>query len=154
VSDRGDADRHRAIDADGGNTLLLAPAGLLILLLLAAVSFDLTAAFQRKRELVELADAAANDAVSAGIDVDRLRAGGSVCLSAERVARVVAATVAVSELQADVVGVALRGADPRCPTEATIALRTRSPYPFGQVVPGTPQAIELTATGSASVVTR
>lgn len=140
---------------DRGSALLLFPAGMLILLVLAALSFDLSLAFQRKRQLIELADAATNDAVTFGLDDTRLRADGSYCLDPGRVARSIEATLSVTDL--DVTSAQIRlvtspGAP--CPTGVTVILRSTSDYPFGQAVPGMSPRIELSASSEARAVIR
>ena len=142
-------------DAEQGSALLLFPAGVLILLVLAALSFDLSLAFQRKRELVELADSAANDAVTFGLDEARLRADGAYCLHADRVARSIAATLSVSELDVTVLQTRLITAvGASCPTGVALSLATKSPYAFGQAVPGMPEGVQLVANAASSAVVR
>ena len=151
------SDRHetrRARGDDRGTALLLAPAGLLILLVLAAISFDLALAFQGKRHLVELAEAAANDAVSAGLDEARIRADGTYCLDPVRVARSVAATIGAGPGDARVVSIEVPAPAGGCATAASITLEARSPYPFGRAVPGMPDDVVLRATGRATSVVR
>jgi Flp pilus assembly protein TadG len=145
----------RSTAGERGSALLLAPAGLLILLLLAALCFDLSLGFQRKRQLVELADSAANDAVTYGLDDARLRAGGAYCLAADRVARSVAATVASSGLGARVLALGLGDGDSTgCAQRVAVTLEATSPYPFGAAVPGHPKELTVRATSRATVVLR
>jgi len=137
-----------------GTALLLAPAGMLILLVLAALSFDLALAFQAKRQLVELAEAAANDAVTAGLDDGRFRAGGTYCLDPARVARSVAATVGAGTTEVRVVAVDVPAAPGDCATATAVTLEAHSPYPFGRAIPGMPDGVVLRATGRATAVVR
>jgi Flp pilus assembly protein TadG len=137
-----------------GTALLLAPAGMLILLVLAALSFDLALAFQAKRQLVELAEAAANDAVTAGLDDGRFRAAGTYCLDPTRVARSVAATIGAGSAEVRVVAIDVPAAPGDCATGTAVTLEARSPYPFGRAVPGMPDGVVLRATGRATAVVR
>ena len=140
---------------ESGSALLLFPAGLLIVLVLAGIAFDLSLAFQSKRQLVELADSAANDAVTYGLDEVRLRADGSYCLAPSRVARSVQDTLAASGQAVEVLSMELvtaTGAD--CPTGVAITLAGHSPYPFSQAVPGMPAGINHRGTGRATAITR
>lgn len=148
--------RHRAgtADPERGSALLLAPAGLLILLILAALCFDLTLAFQAKRQLVELADAVANDAVTFGLDDVRLRATGSYCLSRERTLGSVAADLAATADDAEIVSVRLVPTSSGCPTEVVVTLRTSSPYPFSRAVFRNVTGTTIVAHGRASAVIR
>lgn len=141
-------------DQQRGSALLLAPAGLLILLVLAALCFDLTLAFQCKRQLVELADAAANDAATYGLDEARFRATAAYCLSRERAARSVAADIAATQTHAEIVSVRLSPSWSDCPRTVVVTLRTTSPYPFSRAVfPGI-TGVSIEAQGQATAVVR
>ena len=75
---------------DAGSALMLMPAAVLIVVVLAAMAVDLSLHQLGERQLRALAADAANDAVGAGVDADRLRATGEVRLDpvdAEAVAR-------------------------------------------------------------------
>lgn len=62
----------------GGSVLLLVPAGVLVLIVLGAITVDFAIAFLGQRELSSLAAAAANDAATAAISDERFyRDGGS-----------------------------------------------------------------------------
>lgn len=65
---------------DRGSALMLVPAGFLILIMLAAIAFDFSHLFLAKREAATLAEAAANDAVTFGVDQGELRKNGNVVL--------------------------------------------------------------------------
>lgn len=157
VAQRSDAVGRRlagAADPEQGSALLLAPAGLLILLVLAALCFDLTLAFQTKRQLVELADAAANDAVTFGLDEGRLRATGAYCLSRERAVRSVAGDLAATDVDAEIVSVHVMPTGASCPTEVVVTLRTTSPYPFSRAVFRDVVGTTIEARGRAAAVLR
>lgn len=77
-----------------GSALLLMPAAVLIVLVLGALAVDRAVAFGAQRELVVTAQAAANDAVALGIDVDGVRTGEPPTLDPALVDRAVAASVA------------------------------------------------------------
>ena len=141
-------------ETERGSALLLAPAGLLILLVLAALCFDLTLAFQSKRHLVELADAVANDAVTFGLDEARLRTTGAYCLSRDRAIRSVADDLAAAGGDAEVVSVRLIPTGSGCPSEVVVTLRTSSPYPFSRAVFRDSRATSIEAHGRASAVLR
>lgn len=130
---------------------------MLILLVLAAFCFDLSLAFQRKRQLVELADAAANDAVTAGLDLARLRADGRYCLDRTSVGRAVQATLAASSVggpEVAVVAVRLADGDEGCATGVVVTLAATSEGAFGRAVPGMPAGTRLEASSSATAVVR
>lgn len=75
------ADRWRNLDARGtrqrGSVLLLVPAGVLVLIILGAISVDFAIAFSRQRELSSLAAAVANDAATAALSDERFYRGSA-----------------------------------------------------------------------------
>lgn len=74
---------------DAGSTLALVPAGTLVLVLLGAIAVDLSMVFSAKRDLLDAAASAANDAAGAGVDAGSLRSGTDPVIdpvAAERVA--------------------------------------------------------------------
>lgn len=94
----------RAVDRtaeQAGSALLLMPAAVLIVLVLGALAVDRAVAFGAQRELVVTAQAAANDAVALGIDVDGVRTGERPTLDPELVDRAVAASVAATVAAGD-----------------------------------------------------
>ncbi len=74
------SDRRR----ERGSVLALVPAGLLVLMLLAAIAVDSSVAYLGRRELAAAADAAANDAVTYGLDEARFRETGAFALDPVR----------------------------------------------------------------------
>ena len=79
-------DRRRR---DAGSVMMLVPAGFLVLLMLAAITFDFAHAYLAQREVANVAESVANDAVTYAVDQGVLRAGGGVVLSQDRVDRIV-----------------------------------------------------------------
>jgi hypothetical protein len=65
-----------------GSAMLLVPAAMIIVALMAAVTLDSAHAFLMQRELAATADALANDAIAA-IDADRIYNGDSLQLYAD-----------------------------------------------------------------------
>src|SRR3954447_12345255 len=63
---------HRA---ERGSVLALIPAGVLVLLILAAICVDFSSAELARQQLRDAAAGAANDAAGGGLDQNRLRAG-------------------------------------------------------------------------------
>lgn len=72
------------MDSERGSALLLVPAGVLIVVLLASIAVDSTAAFLAQREAQAAASALANDLVSLALDEPSLRHHGSYRLDATR----------------------------------------------------------------------
>lgn len=69
------------------------PAAVLVFLVLGALAVDAAAVFLAQRYLANAASAAANDAASQAVDLDRFYADGSVRLLALDAQRVAAAAV-------------------------------------------------------------
>ncbi|MEZ5266410.1 MAG: hypothetical protein R2755_32505 [Acidimicrobiales bacterium] len=88
-----------------------------------------------------------------GLDEARLRADGSSCLDAARVRRSVAATLAASDVHAELVELRLSSARTGCPDGVVITLRTRV-APFTAAVPGANPPEPLIASARATLVVR
>lgn len=79
-------DSRRCVPRPGGqdgNTLVLFPAALLVVLLLSSLALDAAVAYTAQRRLADLAAAAANDAVAA-LDVEHYYRQGPIRLEADR----------------------------------------------------------------------
>ncbi len=85
-----------------GSALLLVPTMVLVVIGLAAVSVDGAVIAAEQRELVSAAQAAAADGASAGVDVDGLRANGSLQYDPIRVGRSIQRSVAAHAPEATV----------------------------------------------------
>jgi hypothetical protein len=132
---------------DRGSALLLMPAGLLIVLVLASIAVDMSLVHLRKRQAFELAAAAANDAATAGVDQGHLRTTHDYVLDPETARAVVVDVVAASELAPElarppVVTVTAAG--------VSVELALEADYIFADFVPGAPDGTEVTATATAT----
>ena len=58
--------------------MMLMPAAALIVVILGAIAVDRAIIFGAQRELIAVAQAAANDAASLGVDIDALRSDGEI----------------------------------------------------------------------------
>ena len=67
---------------------MLVPAGVLVLVLLAAIAIDFSLVFLAQRELSDATTAAANDAATAALRPDAFYANGSLVLDPDAVTRV------------------------------------------------------------------
>jgi hypothetical protein len=142
---RGEPD-GRERRAERGSALVLMPAGVLVALILASIAVDMSVVHLRKRQALDLAAAAANDAATAGADPVELRAG-EFRLDAATVRQVVLRSVAASDLAPDLV------ADPTVTvtaTEVEVMLAVEADYVFGGAIPGAPDGAVVTATATAS----
>ncbi len=72
----------RTGERERGSAMLLVPAAMIIVVLMAAVTLDSAHAFLMQRELAATADALANDAIAA-IDADRVYNGDTLKLYAD-----------------------------------------------------------------------
>jgi hypothetical protein len=138
-----------AAPEDRGSALMLMPAGLLIVLVLASIAVDMSLVHLRKRQAFELAAAAANDAAAAGIDQGLLRTTHAFVLDPERTRAMVADVVAGSELASQLAGppvVTVTGAGVR------VELTLEADYIFADAVPGAPDGTTVTASAAATAV--
>lgn len=129
-----------------GTVLLLMPAAVLVMFVLAAIAVDLTAIHSRQRDLQAAAVDAANDAATAGLDEDAIRSGQGYRIDRTRAGftalRVLDAKGIVDDLDGSV--------DVRVDDDGTVTvhLSRRVPHLFAHAIPGAPdsQWVEVTAT--------
>lgn len=132
-----------------GSVLLLMPAAVLIVLILGAIAVDAGVAFLAERELASAAAAAANDAVTAGLDEAALRRGQGYRLDPGRVQDAAARSLAAQGLHPDTdVAVAVEGLAVR------VTLRADAALVFAAAVPGAPDVVRVSATASAVPASR
>jgi hypothetical protein len=139
------AEHVRAHVQDRGSVLMLVPAGLLIVLVMASIAVDMALVQLRQRQAHDLAAGAANDAATAAADQAALRTG-DVLVDGDRAQAVVAQIVAASELAPQVVGtprVSVAGG------RVEVEISLYADYIFAGVVPGSPDGLTVTATASA-----
>lgn len=129
--------------------LLLAPAGVLVVLVLASLAVDFAIAFMGEREVASLAAASANDAVTAAVDEDHLRRTGEFRLDPDVVERVVASTLAASStevaLDRPVVEITAVDGEPA----VRVRLTGRVDYVFAPAIPGAPDGVDVGASAVA-----
>jgi hypothetical protein len=131
--------------SDRGSVLMLVPAGLLIVLVMASIAVDMSLVQLRQRQAHDLAAGAANDAVTAAADVREIRTGGYSVDPAAATA-VVDRIVAASELAPEVVGrpvVRVTG------NVVEVELSLYADYVFAGAVPGASDGVAVTARASA-----
>lgn len=141
--------RARRPRSQGGSVLILVPAGVLVLLILGAISVDLSIAYLAQRQLQDAATAAVNDAAGAALDQAVLRAGGPASLDPDLAASVVRDAVA-----ADVRGPVRLTADPVVEvagTQVTVRLEGDAPYVFSPSIPGVPRRAHVRAVATGEL---
>jgi len=149
--------RRRRLRADPslrGSVLLLFPAAVLIVIVLAAITVDSAIAFLGQREVANAVVGAANDAAGAGVGNRAFYEGGNVELD----------PVAVQQLAVDRVTAALDSdrfrdlavdvsvgppVTPGCPPEVRVRASARVETLFAAAVPGGPADREVHATAAA-----
>lgn len=138
----------RARHGEGGSALMLMPAAVLILVVLASIAVDFTIVRLGVRELTALADAAGNDAATVALT----RAGfdaGEVTVDPERARDAVAAAVAATSSPVeDIEVIDVTPAELDGVPGVSVTLAGTVDYVFATALPGAPtsQRIEVTAT--------
>lgn len=129
-----------------GSVLMLMPAGVLIVLLLGAIAFDLSLLFLRQRQASSVAVDVANDLASAAFDEGTFRATGEFTLDPTRADQLGRAFVDQSDLAGDVVSleVDVVGRD-----SVTVTLIVRVDYVFAKAIPGASGGSTVTARATA-----
>jgi len=141
--------RDRAL-CERGSVLALAPAALLVLVVLAALAVDSATEYLARRELAAAADAAANDAVTFGLDEATFRETGEFVLDPVRADEAVRRALAargsdvVTHAEVDVTADADAGT-------VTVTLRSRAHLVFSPAVPGAPDDVPVVARATADV---
>lgn len=139
--------------SERGSALLLFPAGILIVFVLAAIAVDLSAAFLAQRELADATSAAAADAAAA-LAPSSFYGQGRVDLDPESVERVAHYQV-ISSLNPDrhrdlrIAVIAVRPPADDCPWSVTVSAASAVDHVFGQALPGGKSRTLITATSSS-----
>ena len=128
-----------------GSVLMLVPAGVLIVFVLASIAVDMSLVHLRKRQAFDLASAAANDAATAGADQAALRSGAYV-IEPGSARAVVDDVVGASELAP------LLAAPPSVTVTAegvSVEITLEADYIFAGVLPGAPDGTVVAASATA-----
>jgi Flp pilus assembly protein TadG len=129
--------------------LMLMPAAMLVLIVLASIMVDFAIVAMRARELHNAASAAANDAATAAISTEGLRTGDT-WVDAETAQRVVARSLAARGVRLDAPPTVVVSVDGR---EVTVTLHATHDYIFAPAIPGAPDdfTVDVTATARTLV---
>jgi hypothetical protein len=136
---------------DRGSALMLMPAGVLIVLLLGAITVDLTYVRVAQRELIAAAGDAANDAVTYGMDEARLRRGDGYALDERRVRDAVVDSLAAKGLLDELAEPPTVTVDADGTVE--VVLTRVVPHVFGRALPAVEDAV-VRGRGAARVELR
>jgi hypothetical protein len=140
--------------SERGSVLMLMPAAVLVVLVLAAIAVDSAVVFLGEREAASLASAAANDAATAALREDAFRETGAFVLDEDQARRIVRSTLEASSSELDLLGqpdVAL--VDVNGEPAVTVTIRGTVDYIFAKAIPGTDDraVVEASATAVARV---
>ena len=137
---------ERLRHTDRGTAMLLYPAGVMVLLVLAAITVDLTLVRSARQELRTVLQVAADDAAGAA-DPDLLRAGERVTIDLDRARRIVAAGLDRTDLPGDLVGpVTVIAGDE--PDEVRVQASMEVPSIFIGALPGAADRTVVVATAT------
>jgi Flp pilus assembly protein TadG len=132
-----------------GSALALVPAGVLVLLILAAICVDFSSAELARRQLHDAAAGAANDAAGGGLDQARLRTGdGKLAVDPD-----LARSIAERSIEATVRGPLRLTAAPDVEVvgnRVVVILEGDSPYIFSPAVGGH-RRVRIRAEASATL---
>jgi hypothetical protein len=135
---------------------MLMPAGVLILVVLAAITVDSARSFQAQRELTDVASSLAGDLATEALvlDDERFSTTGRIRLDerrAEDLARRILAARPVGDLGAlRLVSVTVSDPPPGEAPVVTVVLAATVDTIFARAVPGGPDHTDLQATGRAA----
>ncbi|MFN2505352.1 MAG: hypothetical protein ABR540_14200 [Acidimicrobiales bacterium] len=139
-----------------GSALLLFPAGVLIVIVLAAMAVDTSIAFLGERELAGAVAAAANDAATEAISNRAFYDRGQIELDTGEVERVAEARVRGSVDAGRHRDLAVRARVVRpasgCAWALTVEASARVDYLFARALPGGPDEATVDARATASPV--
>jgi Flp pilus assembly protein TadG len=139
-----------------GSVLLLFPAAVLVVMILAAITVDASVAFQAQREVADATAAAANDAAGESVGNQAFYRGGRVDVD-----RATAEAVAVERVRAALdpqrfrglsVSVSVVGGDAGggCPPLVRVRAAADVSFVFAAVIPGAPHHARVAATSLGS----
>lgn len=143
--------------AERGSILLMVPAALTVLLMLAGVAVDETVVMLAHRQLHAAAASAANDAVTAGVDLEHFNRTGIYRLDAARVEAAVTRSLGAqgegiierTTLSGPVTGTDSRG---RPTVQVTLTVEVR--LLFTKAVPGFAGTRRVTERATATAIVR
>jgi Flp pilus assembly protein TadG len=140
---------------EGGSTLLLFPAALLIMVALAAMAVDSSIAFLAQRQLTNATAAAANDAAAEAISDRSFYEGNRIELSAATVEAAAVDRVyqLVDQRRHHDLAVLAEAAPPvaaGCPWTVRVQASSRVDELFGKALPGSRRVVDVRAQSTAA----
>jgi hypothetical protein len=129
---------------------MLMPAGMLLVLMLGAIAFDLSLVFLRQRQASSLAVDVANDVATAALDEEAFRRDGEFVLDPGRAAELGAQLVGASDLRELIEEVEVQVIGP---DEVTVRVVVQVDYVFARAIPGASDGTTVTAAATAVATT-
>jgi Flp pilus assembly protein TadG len=132
--------------SDRGSVLMLMPAGILVVIILAAISVDQSLVFLRQRQASSVAIDVANDLATAALDEDSFRSTGRFRLDEARARSLGQLLVASSDI-----GPHLRDVDIwlSADDEVVVELTAGVDYIFARALPGASDGTTVRARAAA-----
>lgn len=127
-----------------GSSLLLVPAGVLVLLVLGALAVDLSHVHLAQREVVAAVQGAASDAATAAYREDVLYRSGEVVVDGAAARAEAASSLAASDL-----GITLTAVTVTPGGEVVVRAEAAVETIFARALPGGPRTVTVTATARA-----
>jgi len=128
---------------------MLMPAGVLIVLLLGSLAFDLSLVFLRQRQASSLSIDVANDLATAAIDEAAFRRDGQFVIDPTLAAQLGGELVGASELGPDVRSLEVRVVDDQT---VEVVLEVEVDYLFAGAIPGAADGTRVTARATAAAL--
>lgn len=135
---------------EGGSVLLLFPAAVLVVLILAAIAVDASVAFQAQREVADATTAAANDAAGESVGNQTFYRGGRVDVDAGTAQAIAAERVRAvldeRRFRGLTVSVSVVAGGGGCPPRVKVRAAADVAFVFTPVIPGAPHHTRVAAT--------
>ena len=132
------------------SVLMLMPAGVLVVLMLGAIAFDLSLLFLRQRQAASLAGDVANDLATQAIDEATFRSTGEYRLDPDRADELGRALVAQSDLAEELVEVEV---DVLADDTVRVTVVLHVDYVFAKSIPGASDGTQVQASATATAQT-
>jgi hypothetical protein len=127
------------------SVLMLMPAGVLVVLLLGAIAFDLSLVFLRQRQASSLAVDLANDLATAALDEMAFRSDGVFRLDPERAEDLGTGLAAASDLADEIREVEIEVVEP---DTVTVRVVLEVEYVFARALPGAADGTTVAASAT------
>ncbi len=129
-----------------GSVLMLMPAGVLVILLLGAIAFDMSLLFLRQRQAAAVTSDVANDLAALALDVPTFRASGEYVLDPAKADEIGLSLLDASDLAEHITSAVISvTGDDTVNVRVTVAVE----YVFAKAIPGGDDGTTVTAEATA-----